>query len=127
MARPRKWNSDAERMAAKRVNERINEHVNEHVAEHARQVSASAGTVTDTSFVAFVDQSHVPRDSMAAPWSGSGRGMPREHNGTLYVLVARGTTDPARPEHGVVTLTDWRARLGQRCEHNLAGWSCHSC
>ena len=90
-------------------------------------IRTNPDTGNRSEFVAFVDQTHVPRDPMAPPWSGSGRGMPREHNGKLFVLVARGSTDPVRPEHGVVTLADWHARLGQRCQHGLQGWACHAC
>lgn len=126
MARQKKWASEAERLAAYRANR----------TESVQPIRTDDPIRTETpirtqsvhgQFVAFVDQSHVPRDSMATPWSGSGRGMPREYNGQMFVLVARGTTDPARPEHGVVTLADWHARLAQHCPHNLAGWSCHSC
>lgn len=90
-------------------------------------IRTTPDTGNRSEFVAFVDQAHVPRDPMAPPWSGSGRGMPREHKGQLFVLVARGSTDPVRPEHGVVTLADWHARLGQRCQHGLRGWACHCC
>ncbi len=143
MARPKKWANEAERLAAYRANRtesvqpiRTDDPIRtdtpirtQSVHEHARQVSASAGTVTDTlpGFVAFRDQPHVPHDHTVAPWVGAGRGTPREYRGALYVLVARGTPDPAMPEHGVVTDADWHARLAQHCQHNLAGWSCHSC
>ena len=76
-------------------------------------------------FVAFRDQSHVPHDGPL--WVGAGRGTPRTYQGARYVLVARGTVDPDQPEHGVVNLADWSARLAQHCAHGFAGWSCHVC
>lgn len=158
MARPKKWASEAERLAAKLEAQRRRREAEmkpKPVLKPKREAEtreaetghdagteqpADAPTVAgvapirtnpDTGnrseFVAFVDQAHVPRDPMAPPWSGSGRGMPREHKGQLFVLVARGSTDPVRPEHGVVTLADWHARLGQRCQHGLRGWACHCC
>ena len=151
MARPKKWASEAERLAAKVAAQMARREAKTSSVKPKREAEttghaadaeqpADAPTVADSlqsgqnpdtgnrpEFVSFVDQAHVPRDPMAPPWSGSGRGMPREHKGQLFVLVARGSTDPVRPEHGVVTLADWHARLGQRCQHNLAGWSCHAC
>ena len=152
MARPKLWSSDAERMAAKRVNEqtgRVNEHakppdvrieaVNEQaggVNEHGDQVNEQAEapecseTLADAApcspgFVAFKDQAHVPH--VGPLWAGAGRGTPRTYQGARFVLVARGTVDPDQPEHGVVSLADWSARLAQHCGHGFAGWSCHVC
>ena len=76
-------------------------------------------------FVAFKDCRHVPHDGPL--WAGAGRGTPRTYQGARFVLVARGTVDPTQPEHGVVTLADWSARLAQHCAHGFAGWSCHVC
>ena len=146
MARPRKWTSDAERMAARRVNEqggRVNEHVpavneqpdrvNEHDVrietvneQRAEPMDDEARTQTP-GFVAFRDCPDVPHDCRADPWIGAGRGTVRTYRGSPFVLVARGDTDPSHPEHGVVTAADWHARQHQHCAHGLAGWSCHAC
>lgn len=123
MARPKKWASEADRVAAYRSKRTESVQTDDPIRTETPIRTQSV----HSQLVAFVDQTHVPRDPMAPPWSGSGRGMPREHNGKLFVLVARGSTDPVRPEHGVVTLADWHARLGQRCQHGLRGWACHCC
>ena len=74
-------------------------------------------------FVRFRHQPHVPM----ALFDGHGRGTVRTHtDGKRYVMVAR-HDGPDLGELGVVTAADWRARLAQRCGHNLAGWQCHAC
>ena len=152
MARPRKWANNAERMAAQRhlsaqaTESRVNAHepdvrigrVNEQneppaegsvaiEAEFASVYSYTSADLYAHLFVRFRDQPQVPHDCKADPWIGAGRGTVREYKGRRLVLVARGTTDPDAPEHGVVTEADWTARLAQTCEHGLKGWSCHEC
>ena len=80
-------------------------------------------------FVKFVDQPHVPHGPKDVPWLGAGRGVVREFKGKRYVLVARhrGPLDLEALEHGVVTESDFTARLDQRCEHKRLGWACHEC
>ena len=130
MARQKKWKNEAERLAAYRA-------ARTDSAESVRNeypIRTESATRTDSPrtdcgpvFVAFRDQAHVPHNCMADPWIGAGRGTPRTYQGAPYVLVARGTVDPTQPEHGVVTLADWSARLAQHCAHGFAGWSCHVC
>lgn len=122
MARPRKWANDAERMAARRINEqsgRVNEQtdVNEHELARKRTMAetASAG------FVRFRHQPHVPIALF------TGRGTIRRHaDGQGYVMVSRHAGSDLG-ELGVVTAADWQSRLSQRCDHGNAGWSCHTC
>ena len=133
MARQKKWRNEAERLAAYRAT-RTGQSVQPIRTDSAESVrfedpirteSAIRTESPRTDFVAFADCPHVPHDGPL--WAGSGRGTPRTYQGAQYVLVARGTVDPTRPEHGVVTLADWSARLTQRCGHGFAGWACHVC
>lgn len=120
MGRPKKWSNDAERMAVRRgrVNEQT-DRVNEHEHVRIEQVNEQSPAVNEQAeFVPFRHQPHVP----LALFDGAGRGSRRTHtDGRAYVLVARDD------EHAVVTAADWGARLGQRCTHGHAGWSCHTC
>lgn len=122
MSRQRKWTSDAERMRAKRGNPNTNSAQSERATPNPNAESEHAGNPNSAhDFVAFFDQAHVPRDPMAPPWSGCGRGVVRRLDGADYVLIAR-------PDgHGVVSAADWQRRLAQRCSHGHAGWSCHNC
>ena len=136
MSRQGKYGSASERQAAYRARRSANVTQASDNVTDAANVTRPAVTIeaanvtesaprTDCGFVAFRDQPHVPHDGPL--WAGAGRGTPRTYQGARYVLVARGTVDPDQPEHGVVTLADWSARLAQRCAHSLAGWSCHAC
>ena len=145
MARPRLWASDAERKRAARQSGQVDGHddslgVNGQInglAERPETMEpagddlingqADGAETQPPGFVAFVDCPDVPHDCRADPWIGAGRGTVRAYKGLHYVLVARGTADPERPEHGVVSATDWHARLAQHCAHGLAGWACHAC
>ena len=149
MARPRKWGSDAERMAARRAQSGVNEHVagvnehagpvNEHdqapdvriagVNEHAdvriEMPGANYPEIPDSSpgFIRFRHQPHVPMSL----FDGAGRGSPRRHtDGRDYVLVSRHAGSDLG-ELGIVSAADWSARLNQSCEHGQAGWACHGC
>lgn len=132
MARPRKWANEAERLAAYRANRTDSpESVRNDDPIRTESLARTASSRTDCEpgarpdFVAFKDCPNVPH--VGPLWVGAGRGTPRTYQGARYVLVARGTVDPDQPEHGVVTLADWTARLAQRCEHGHAGWACHTC
>ena len=122
MAMPKKYASDADRKAARIEAQR------QRRREAVKPIEAE--TLDDAAscppgFVAFEDCRHVPHDGPL--WAGAGRGTPRTYQGARFVLVARGTVDPEQPEHGVVTLADWSARLAQYCRHGFAGWSCRVC
>ena len=109
MGRPRKWASDAERMAARRSAEpRVSEHVNEQPA----RINEHDGVITDGA--ATVHGQRVP----ATVFAGTGRGVVRRHNGTDYVQVAwhDGSTR-------VVTADTWRAHLSHACPAGR-GWQC---
>ena len=131
MARPRKWASDAERKAAKRINGRPSE-INgqtESVAEHADGINGhepNKRTRPDAEppgFVRFVHQPHVPLSLFAS----HGRGTVRRHtDGRDYVMVSRHAGSDLG-ELGVVAADDWIARLSQSCIHGNRGWSCHTC
>ena len=135
MARPRKWGSDAERMAARR---RVNEHpdgvneqagrVNEQIArvnEHESAVNEhrpGIGRVIDDA--ALVDGIRVP----LSLFDGYGRAVPRRHNGRDYVLIAAGNG-----AHLIATAEVWRAHLSHTCQttsphtgdpFTLRGWQC---
>ena len=142
MAMPKKYASDADRKAARIEAQRQRRREAVKPIEALAQVEAGTGkpieavkpieaeTLDDAAscppgFVAFEDCRHVPHDGPL--WAGAGRGTPRTYQGARFVLVARGTVDPEQPEHGVVTLADWSARLAQYCRHGFAGWSCHVC
>ena len=108
MGRPRKWASDAERMAARRSAEpRVSEHVTEQPA-----VNEHDGVITDGA--ATVHGQRVP----ATVFAGTGRGVARTHNGTDYVQVSwhDGSTR-------VVTADTWRAHLSHACPAGR-GWQC---
>ena len=85
-----------------------------------------AGATADSrpaEFVRFRHQPHVPFKL----FYGHGRGTVRVHtDGKQYVMVSRHEGSDLG-ELGVVTATDWQARLGQRCEHGNSGWACHTC
>lgn len=116
MARPKKWASDAERMAAKR---RVNE---QEPCSETRVNEQRSETPCSYSFVAYKPQ-NVP----LALFDGCGRGTVRTHtDGRRYVMVSR-HVGPDVGELGVVTHADWLARLDQRCAHGHAGWACHAC
>ena len=121
MARPKKWGSDAERMAAKRG--RVNEHEQassvriDRVNEQVERVNEQAD------FIPFRHQPHVPM----ALFNGTGRGSPRTHSdGKSYVLVSRHAGSDLG-ELGIVSAHDWHGRLAKRCGHGHHGWSCHTC
>lgn len=131
MARPRKWASEAERLAAYRRNNRT-ETSQEEPVNRTDILEVAAPIRTDTQgfepsigFVAFRDCPDVPRSLFYPEGNrpGSGRGVPVEHKGKRYVLVSRGMLF----DEGVVTEEDWLARLDQRCGHGRNGWSCHVC
>ena len=131
MSRPRKWGSDAERMAAKR---RVNEQpdgVNEQVVASKRTPAPvneheQAPPVTVAGLTPVRHQPHVPLSIF------SGRGSPRTYHGQSYVLIARSAPalvagQYAEDAYAVIPATDWAARLDQRCAHGLQGWACHAC
>ena len=131
MGRPRRWASDAERMAAKRraaVNERAEAALDPVVNEHEGQ-AIEAPEINEhpaDGLVQFNDQPHVPHDGPL--WIGAGRGTSREYKGEHYVLVSRSVREAGEDDrHGVVTAADWNARLSQTCWHGLKGWACHVC
>ena len=155
MARERKWINEAQRKAAKLEAQRQRrlkpieaDSMNEAVSassdeadspdeadsmkpiEAVKPIECTGGPgVPPSGFVWFVDQPHVPHDVTKAPWVGYGRMVPVTYKGTSYVLIARhrGPVDVDAPQDGVVTATDWHARLNQRCEHDRDGWACHAC
>ena len=133
MGRPRKWASEAERLAAYRGGVSVRD-----VSVRKGGVSVQDGSVSvrieppvsvqDVSvrspgFVRFRHQPHVP----LSLFDGVGRGTIRTHtDGQQYVMVSRHAGSDLG-ELGIVMVADWQARLPQRCDHGLAGWACHSC
>lgn len=119
MGRPRNPEalSPAQRQAAWRAKSRVTE------TQGVTETVTETQSVRPTGFVRFAHQSHVP----LSLFDGVGRGSQRTHNdGRRYVLVSR-HEGPHLGELGIVSAADWHARLGQRCEHGHAGWSCHTC
>lgn len=93
------------------------------IREGVEIVEAVPVSLRSPGFVSFRHQPHVP----FALFDGQGRGVVRTHSdGKRYVMVAR-HQGPDIGELGIVTESDWRARLPQRCGHGLAGWQCHAC
>lgn len=109
MPRPRKYEDDAARLKAWRETKRNDE--------------TKPPGETKPGFVYFKRCPDVPLSVF------DGRGYPREYKGRRYVMVARhqGGIDVTSPEHGVVTESDWLARLSLRCDHGRLGWACHVC
>lgn len=129
MARPRKWGSEAERLAAYRLRTDTPAPCTDtpiSVREEGDSVRIGAPVVQSVrapGFLRFRHQPHVP----LSLFDGVGRGSPRPHaDGVRYVLVSR-HEGPHLGELGVVSAADWQFRLGQRCEHGHAGWACHTC
>ena len=127
MSRPKKWASAADRQAAyraKRNETGVTKPCYETMpCDETPCDETPCSDVPLPSFVPFRHQAHVP----LALFDGFGRGTIRRHtDGRDYVLVSR-HTGPDVGELGVVSATDWSARLGQRCEHGQAGWACHRC
>lgn len=127
MARPKKWGSEAERLASYRARTDSPKRTDsEPIRTESEPIRTESPIRTETartdSFVAYKPQS-VP----LALFEGCGRGTVRTHtDGRRYVMVAR-HDGPDVGERGVVAHADWLARLDQRCAHGLAGWSCHAC
>lgn len=115
MPRPRKYEDDASRRAAEAERKRESRMSGKPCPENS--VSGKPG------FVYFQNCPDVPLSVF------DGRGYPREYKGRRYVMVARhqGGIDVTSPEHGVVTESDWLARLSLRCDHGRLGWACHVC
>lgn len=120
MARPKKWGSEAERLASYRARTDSPKRTDSEPIRTESPIRTE--TARTDSFVPYKPQS-VP----LALFEGYGRGTVRQHtDGERYVMVAR-HDGPDVGELGVVSHADWLARLDQRCAHGLAGWSCHAC
>ena len=122
MGRPKKWSSDAERMASKRrVNgqpDRVNGQ-DQASKRTANEQDVRIDRVNEhEGFVFFRHQPQVP----LSLFDGVGRGSPRGG----FVMVSRHEGSEFG-ELGVVTQADWEARLRQMCEHGHRGWACHVC
>ena len=127
MGRPRRWANDAERMAAKRINEQVNEQMADapslEANKRTRPVAEAPRASEAAGFVAFRHQPHVPLSLFAS----QGRGTVRRHmDGKDYVMVSRHAGSDLG-ELGVVAADDWLARLSQSCIHGNRGWACHTC
>ena len=134
MAMPRKYDTEAQRKAARLEAQRLrrvkpieaDSSKMKPIDEEVKPIeAASAGGTSDppSCFVHFRHCPHVP----LSLFDGHGRGTVRTHSdGRRYVMVAR-HDGPDLGELGIVTAADWQARLGQRCGHGFAGWQCHAC
>lgn len=117
MARPKKYATDADRLAAWRMKR------NPGTKRNDETKPVEPETKRNAAFVPYRTQPHVP----LSLFDGFGRGTVRRHtDGRDYVMVSR-HVGPDLGELGVVSAVDWSVRLGQRCEHGRAGWACHRC
>lgn len=133
MARPRQYSSAAERQAAFKARNNVTSAASNVTAEPSN-VTEDGGFVTEpvtllptepsnVTLAPFRHQPHVP----LSLFDGQGRGTVRTHtDGRAYVMVSRHAGSDLG-ELGIVSATDWHARLGQHCQHGHAGWSCHTC
>lgn len=134
MGRPKKWASEAERLAAYRAKQSVQDdgqtvRVDDEAVRIAREsvrlerTDSTVNQSVDNGCIPFRHQAHVPM----ALFNGAGRGSPRTHtDGHAYVLVSRHAGSDLG-ELGIVSAHDWQGRLAQRCGHGRHGWSCHEC
>ena len=121
MGRPRKWASDAERMAAKRCSDIP-------VNEQSKRTPDEPPSKRTHKRTGIEWHPEISQDR----FKGVGRGIPIQADSKTdsesgYVLVSLRSEPNGDTQNAVVSEQAWRERLETRCTHGLAGWACKQC